>query len=271
MIPDPAALPRLGSGRVAEVFALDEHRALKLAREPGPLEPFQREAAALQAAAAAGLPVPRVHAVETVAGRPAIIMERIAGRSLLDELGRRPWRLPALAGQFARLHAALGRASGAGLPAWRDRVLRVLDASPHVPARVRDVARPLLGELPGGDALVHADFHPGNVLLAPGGPVLIDFASAYRGDPLASHARTLVILQISALPPGAGRLELLIDRAGRGAFTAWYARAYARAEAVDRRALHAWRVAALVERLDEAIPGERRRLLRALARELRRA
>lgn len=271
MTPDPATLPRLGSGRVAEVFALDEHRALKLAHEPGPLEPFEREAAALRAAATAGLPVPRVHAVTEVAGRPGIIMERIGGRSLLDEIGRRPWRLPALAAEFARLHAALGAATGTGLPAWRDRVLRVVDTSPRVPARVRDVARPLLAVLPAGDALVHADFHPGNVLVTSAGPVLIDFASAYRGDPLASHARTLLILEVAAVPPGANRLEHLIDRVGRRAFAARYARAYVRSAAVDRQALRAWRIAAIVERLDEAIPDERRPLLRAFARELRRA
>jgi hypothetical protein len=45
---DPAALPRLGQGRIAEVFALEAERALKLAREPGPAAPFEREAAALR-------------------------------------------------------------------------------------------------------------------------------------------------------------------------------------------------------------------------------
>jgi aminoglycoside phosphotransferase (APT) family kinase protein len=263
---DPAALPRLGQGRIAEVFALNAERALKLAREPGPAAPFEREAAALRAAAAAGLPVPAVFEVVDVAGRPGIVMERVDGDDILGELSRRPWRLVSLAREFARLHAGLAAVEAPGLPAWRERVLDVLERSTRVPPRAREAARPLLEALPGGDRLVHADFHPGNVILSARGPVLIDFANAYRGDPAASHPRTLLLLKIGELPPGSGAADRLLAAAGRRLFATAYARQMPRSPELAT----AWRVAAIIERLGEGIPAERRPLLRALARALRR-
>ncbi|MCX7617856.1 phosphotransferase [Tepidiforma sp.] len=266
---DPGALPRLGQGRAAEVFALDARRVVKLARRPGPLAPFEREAAALRAAAAAGVPVPAVEGVTVIDGRPGLIMARVEGRDLLDVAAARPWRLPALARQFAAIHAHLTRADGSGFPGWRERVLEVLASSPRVPARVRAAARPHLSALPGGDRLVHADFHPGNVMMTPAGPVLIDFADVYQGDPLASHARTLVLLELGALPPGATRAERILAAAGRRLFAAQYAAAYRRSVPAPPDVARAWRSAAIIERLDADIPGERLPLLRALARALR--
>jgi aminoglycoside phosphotransferase (APT) family kinase protein len=46
-----------------------------------------------------------------------------------------------------------------------------------------------LGELPNGNVICHGDFHPKNVLITTEGPVIIDWADATLGHPLADVDR----------------------------------------------------------------------------------
>jgi aminoglycoside phosphotransferase (APT) family kinase protein len=60
----------------------------------------------------------------------------------------------------------------------------------------------------GGDALVHLDLHPLNVIMHPErGPVVIDWANASRGDGLFDVGVTYVLLTCPVMPgPAALRL-----------------------------------------------------------------
>ena len=101
----------------------------------------------------AGYPVPAVHEI-----RPdALVLERIEGPTMLDDLRRRPWRLNSHARLLAELH-------------------RRLHAIPYEDA-----------------ALLHLDLHPQNVLLSPSGPVVIDWTNARAGEPAFDVALTWVI------------------------------------------------------------------------------
>lgn len=45
-----------------------------------------------------------------------------------------------------------------------------------------------------GDRVVHGDLHPMNVILGPGGPVVIDFTNAVRGPAAFDSAMTYVLM-----------------------------------------------------------------------------
>src|SRR5258706_247313 len=57
----------------------------------------------------------------------------------------------------------------------------------------------ILDTMSDGDRLAHGDLHPGNVLLAEPGPVLIDWADATRGDAVADGFDTYWSSQIFGL------------------------------------------------------------------------
>jgi len=99
---------------------------------------------------------------------------------MLEDLRRRPWRLRSHGQLLATLHERL-----------------------HVIA-----APPALGI----GAFLHLDLHPENVLIADGGPVVIDWTNAGAGDPWLDVALTWVILATSDAPG-------IVARAGRSAFT----------------------------------------------------
>ncbi|MFJ4850050.1 MULTISPECIES: phosphotransferase [unclassified Streptomyces] len=155
----------IGRGRDADVFALDASRVLRRYRDGGPA----REEARLMAyLAEQGCPVPRVHDVSGA----DMVMDRLTGPTMAQDLGRHPWRAYAHGRTLGRLQAALHR----------------------VPPPGRLPRRFPTGRA-GEDRVLHLDLHPENVVLTPGGPVVIDWRSAAAGDPAADAALTVAVLR----------------------------------------------------------------------------
>ena len=69
--------------------------------------------------------------------------------------------------------------------------------SSHLQARLSAISRT-------SDALLHLDYHPLNVMTANGAlTCVLDWANATVGDPRADFARTVSLLRLAPLPPGA--------------------------------------------------------------------
>jgi aminoglycoside phosphotransferase (APT) family kinase protein len=202
---------RLAAGRDCEIFAVGTDRVLRRSRDGRSLE---AEAAIMRHVAAHGFPVPEVFD----ARGPEIVMRRIDGPDLLADVRRHPWRLRTHARLLADLHHRLGR-----IPAPDD-----LAAPTSVP----------------GDAVVHLDLHPLNVLLGPHGPVVIDWARARRGPPGADVAATWLVLAAAEVP---GRRSLA--RAALGMARRAFLRAFLEAAGRDRA--RPWLVALAAERASD--------------------
>lgn len=239
--PELRDAPLVGRGYTADVYAWGDGRVLKLFH-PGPdRDRAEREFRVTRAVRAAGLPAPAVLGMVEVGGRCGIVCERIAGPSLVDHVQARPWAMFAAVRQLAELHARVHRcAAPADLPSQRDRIAARIDAAPGLPAAERDAARRRLAALPDGGVLCHGDFHPGNVLLAPGGPVVIDWGSAARGHPLGDVAFTVRLLRTARLPPWVPRPMHLLLGCTRPLLLRAYLGWYLRSAPGTRREIEAW-------------------------------
>jgi len=116
-------------------------------------------------------------------------MERLRGRDMLADLAARPW----LVRQHARTLAGL-----------HDR-LHDLPAPPSLPQRYG-----------AGDRVLHLDFHPGNVMLTPSGPVVIDWQNCASGAPAVDVAMVWVIIaasEVDVLPRRVRPAAALLRRA----------------------------------------------------------
>lgn len=159
----------IASGRECDVFTHGPGRVLRRSRTGRSLE---YEARVMDHARTHGYPVPVVH--EVIEGGAAMVLDLIAGPTMADALTRRPWTV----GRFGRLLAELHRRlRGVPAPAWLE------------PVGGRE-----------GHDLLHLDLHPLNVLMAPGGPVVIDWANAGRGDGAIDEALTWVVMASASLP-----------------------------------------------------------------------
>ncbi|MEU5697139.1 phosphotransferase [Actinosynnema sp. NPDC020468] len=153
----------LASGRESDVYLRSDGLLVKRARTGRDLVP---EAELMRHLHARGLPVPRV----ADASEHELVMEYVPGPRMSQELDAHPWRAAALGRELADLH-------------------RQLDA----------VRAPEF--LPGEGDLLHLDLHPGNVVLGPSGPVVVDWASATRGDRRVDVALSWLAIAVAELRP----------------------------------------------------------------------
>jgi aminoglycoside phosphotransferase (APT) family kinase protein len=182
MTADDMPIELIATGRSADVFAVGDDRVLRRYRTD---HDVVREAETMAHVARHGYPVPRVH---DASGRD-LLMDRIAGPTMLERLTRRPWEL--------RRHA---------------RVLADLQ---------RQLAGIAIGslDLPAGpdadSVIVHGDHHPANVILSPCGPVVIDWTNAHLGS-AGTDAATTWCLVHAADAPVTGSVERIVAAVGRG-------------------------------------------------------
>lgn len=257
----------IGQGQEAEILEWDDGRALRLLRPS--IDPGQagREAAAMRAAAAAGVDVPIVHGTTSVDGRAGLIMGRVDGPDLITLMGRRPWMVPRAARIVgtaqARIHAV---AAPPELMSVHESVRFKIARAPALPPQLAEFALEVLETLPDGDCLCHGDLHPGNVLLGRDGPSVIDWVGAARGHPAADLARTRLLLEVGSVQEHMPALIRRLNAIGRGAFKRWYLRAYERERAVDAALVDRWEVVRAADRMMEDFPEERDTLLDLLQR-----
>lgn len=263
-------LQRLAEGREAEVFLRPDGRVLKLWREASYAPRAEREAAALEALRAAGLPAPQVHEAVTIDGRSGLVVDRIDGASLLDRLGRNPALVERIARAMASAHAQMHEIRApAGLPSMKDILReRIDDPTSPLPAELRPKVHGVLDSLPDGDRLCHGDLHPGNMLGAPTAPVVIDWGEASCGDPLGDMVRTAVLMRVGQPPPGAPSLIRVLAPIGGGIVSARYVAHYRKLTGVDMSGFARWRAVRCAARLSEPIPEEHPRLLAILRKDL---
>lgn len=174
--------PKIAEGRDSEIYEHGPGLVLRRSRDGRSLV---LEAEVMTYVRERGFPAPSVED----AGEGFLVMERLDGPTMLDDLAARPWTMRRSGRVLADLHAKLHE----------------LEAPPGVPAIE-----------PAGDRLLHRDLHPLNVLMTTSGPVVIDWANAARGDPSYDVADTWVLLSTADVP--GGRLQRLLAAAGRSIF-----------------------------------------------------
>lgn len=257
-------LQKIGEGLEAEIFAWEEGAILRLLRDPQAAEQNECQWAAMEAARSSGLRVPTVHGLTTVMNRPGMVMERLEGRDLMAEIGRRPWTVFRAARLSGEIHAQLhGVTAPDSVAALRPKLRQEIESSSLVPAALAKVALQALTGLPDGDKLCHGDFYPANLIISRDGPVLIDWTQVSRGDPAADVARTLLLVRVGELPPGTPILVRPIALVGRGLLASMYLRSYRHDRLLDMELVNRWWRPVVAARLAEGIGGERSRLLAA--------
>ena len=186
----------VAAGRTSDVYEFGHGSVVKVARPDVPDHWAVLEAEYTAAVRTVGVPAPLVIDVIIVDGRNAIVFERIDGRSMWEHMVAEPARIPELAETLAATQRLIFAAGPpVGLEGFVDRMCRKIDEVDSVPATERSDARRLAESQPKGAALLHGDLHPGNVLITPDGPVVIDWFDASIGHPIADIVRSSILMR----------------------------------------------------------------------------
>ena len=219
---------RIGAGGESAVYALDDHRVLRVLRSDIDVAPRATKAF-LATAAGVGLPflVPEILETGSVDGVGYSIERRVPGRPLLAVLADASTplrtravesfahavfeleRIPVPDDRFGELFTEAPRRSSS----WPDLLVARARASveragaslrddvPDVDARLEEFARNVARLDVGRPRFVHGDYFPGNVLVDDDGAVtgVIDFSAlALAGDPVLDLAGALAFLPLHA-------------------------------------------------------------------------
>lgn len=263
---------KIGQGDKSEVYVLSDGRILKL------FFPHHASLADVEAhlsglLARAGVRAPRVDEMVEVDGRPGIVFGNLReGQTVSRLVRKRPWRIHGAARQLAELHAAVHECSAPELPSQRERIGDQIRASSELSAEARHLALEALADLPDGEAVCHNDVHMLNVIVYPGGGMIIDWVLATRGNPLADVATAALQLRFGEQPQRlAARWSL---EAGRALFQRTYLRRYLDLRSGPTGELARWELPSavalagrregrmrwqLVRRVHELVPRERAR------------
>jgi aminoglycoside phosphotransferase (APT) family kinase protein len=215
-----SGLRRLAGGASREIWSVDVdyerdgarvHLPLVVRRERPAAAPGMRadEFLLLRAAAAAGVPVPRVHWLAddpAILGAPFFIMDRVEGETIARRLLRDDAYAPArqvMTAQLGRILATIHHIDRAAhqlsflaeppageSPAQNEldryeQIFRFITPDPHPAFEL--AIRWLRDRVPRGTerTLVHGDYRIGNVIFGPEGVrAILDWELAHTGDPM---------------------------------------------------------------------------------------
>lgn len=260
---------KIGEGASAEVHAWAPGQVVKLFKSGASRRLSWHEVQMTHAVFAAGGPAPEVLGMATLEGRFGLVLPRLEGPTLLQLL-----RSGAVTrGQAGAILASLCRAVHATPPPpdvlslhdWMDAWLRYSPG--RLPAYVATGVLALIERLQPGDGLCHGDLHPGNVIMTPEGPRLVDWSGTVRG-PAALDLGFSHVLLTELAPEVADDPER--PRAVNAALQSEYARLAGIAPAALMAAIESYLpVVRVLVFLGGAVPALQGRLLQRIEASLR--
>ena len=252
---------KIGEGASADVHAWAPGQVVKLFKPGVARRTSWHEAHMTEAVFAAGAPAPQVFGVVILEGRFGLVLQHFDGPTLL-QLTRSG---AVTRGQAGAILASLCRAVHKTpappvvlpLRGWMDAVLR--SAGVRLPEPIAPGILALIERLQPGDELCHSDLHPGNVIMTPQGPRLVDWIGTVRA-PAAYDLGISHILLTELAPEIADDPER--PRAVNAAAQSEYARLAGLSPAALTLAIEPYLpIARVMVLLGGAVPALRERLL----------
>jgi aminoglycoside phosphotransferase (APT) family kinase protein len=152
----------------------------------------------------------------------------------------KPWNVTGYARLLARLHARVHDVSAPStLETQREWARGGIPETDKLPKELQQNVLRLLDSMPAGNQLCHGDFHPGNIIVTPRGPVIIDWMTASKGSASGDVARAAIILEAAQAPEGTPMRWLL--EWVRKLFLATYLKTYFQLRPAEKDSFPAWR------------------------------
>jgi aminoglycoside phosphotransferase (APT) family kinase protein len=187
---------------------------------------------------------------------------------MLQETLAFPERLISHARLLAELHADMHGRAASSLTSTETRLRHKIQRAGPLPDAWKRAVLVRLDDLPGGNAICHGDFHPDNVVMTAGGPVIIDWVDVTMGAPLADVSRTILLARQGTAPPATDATMSEKLEALRYQFLESYLARYGELRPYDAAELAAWELPNAAARLEEGVVEEEEALLTIVKKEL---
>ncbi|HOF86389.1 MAG TPA: aminoglycoside phosphotransferase family protein [Treponemataceae bacterium] len=257
---------RIGIGRTAEVFEIDNEQILKLFYDGISAESVTGEYAISEALSRKIPNMPKVYELVTEGNRRGIVFQRIQGSHMARVMLKNPAAIPELVRKFSLLHKSILAVDLQGETLDLANVTDVIERcreSRQLTEQEEDIVERFL-TASDTKQLCHGDFHPENVLVDSDGTLwIIDWITVVLCNGMFDIARTYYLLRYAQSPEKKPTLVRIVERIA----CTYISRAYHKnmiGSREDKKMLVCFFFIMLLMRTGEGIPEEQGTLARLI-------
>lgn len=255
------SLRLIAQGNTADIYLTGDNRIIKLFRKEMHPNAIRHEFTVSRIVKRVVKECPEAYQMVELYGRTGILYERIIGTDMLKLLLSSLWKFGRYTKQIAAYHHMIQKDIGPVLWSVKEKLRNDISVGEDLTREEKSIVLDYLDELPDGNVLCHFDFHPGNIIIRDGKPVIIDWMTACRGDRCADAARTVLLLSYAEVP-NSTRFVRWIIRRGQKSICRGYRKEYMRLTGINWQDIERWILPVAAGRLMEWTPeGEKRALL----------
>jgi hypothetical protein len=260
-------LPLIARGGQADIYDYGNGKVIRVPRRPQDYDRIRYEYRVYLSLSGSDVAAPAVYELVEVDNSPSIIMQRIVGISMIDQIKKQPFLIRNKAIHLAGMHLALLKVNAdASITTGKDQAKFCIKASPCLTEPIKTVILGILDHLPGGNTLCHGDFHPGNILHSNGRDYIIDWSGASRGDIAADVAHTYILLKVVPRVPGIGLFMHAIQKQLGNAMASIYLKSTMKSMSLNPVIFSKWVLIKAAERTYYGLPSEKQRLQTFIAK-----
>lgn len=255
------ALPLIAQGGQADIYDYGDGKVLRVPRRPRDYDRIRYEYAVYSLLSGSSARAPKAYELVEVNKAPAIVMERIRGISMMDQIKRWPFLAGRKAVDLAEMHlGVLRQDANESITDGKAKARFCIGASQNLGDDIKRVLLDVLEHLPGGNFLCHGDFHPGNILHSGGADYIIDWSGASRGDFTCDVAHTYILLRVVPRVPGIGALTHVVQKQIGNVMAGVYLRAIGMSVSLNLETFSRWVLIMAAERTFYGLQSEMSRL-----------
>ncbi|HOR13702.1 MAG TPA: aminoglycoside phosphotransferase family protein [Clostridia bacterium] len=246
----------IGTGYFSDVYNYGEGKAIKLMKAFVSYEDTIKEYEILKAVHEHYPYTPAVYGIETIGARHGIVMDKAPGLPISDLLIRyggitMKRDIKMLADYQARLHSIQDETLIPYIELFNKCLKKV-----ELPISQKEFIQEYVNTLAHKSFMCHGDFHTDNMVIGKGRVTIVDWSSAYRGNPLSDAVNMQIIMR---MPIEHHKLRFPVNvfaGISKRLILKIYYKEYCKLTGASMADINSWLLPAAVIRLGEGVPNE---------------
>lgn len=256
-------LKLIGRGGQADIYELDNNKVLRVIRNPKDEKHLLTEMTVLKSLKEKGKSVPTVYEFIKIDKKPAIIMERLYGETMLTDIQRKPFSLLKQAEKLATYQMEVDNsAEELNLLSIKKRAHYLISNTELLTDEMKKFILTILDDLPEGNDICHGDFHPGNIILSKNNYFIIDWFGATSGRKLSDIAHTYLLLKNTPKIPGMPNIQYMITKLFGKILSKKYITTINKLDPFSFNEFSKWLLVKAAERVVYGLPSEKDTLIK---------
>jgi tRNA A-37 threonylcarbamoyl transferase component Bud32 len=254
-------LPLIARGGQADIYDFGDGKVLRVPRRLQYYDRIRYEYAVYSLLSDLDITAPKAYELVEVNKAPAIVMERLSGTSMMDQIKKKPFLIKRKAVQLAKMHiGVLKHTANASMTLGKEKSKFCINGSQSLTEQAKGKLLDALQHLPEGNFLCHGDFHPGNILNYKGKDYIIDWSGASRGDGTSDIAHTYLLLKVVPRLPHIGLLMHSLQKQLGNIMASVYLNSIRKSISLNLADFSRWVLIMAAERTYYGLPSEMKRL-----------